>query len=245
MADEKIVSYRRFWRFVELVNDLAKDPKLVIRGHDSLVVDYSALKHVAALALGFINPRLPLGTELFNAVCPLTVGIAIEAVCLRRNAQGEIEVLLTQRSLTETAGPGEWHCPGSVQRPGESHDDVFARLEACEFCTKITSREFVRDVPNPDSRGQFESKVHLCTVAEGGEGTCFPITALPEKTCTFHRDRVIPTAVVAFTKKEREALIRKTAGDLHRTLVESARGTSFFSASEKLEIVGHVLRQLG
>lgn len=245
MADEKIsVSRERFGQFITEANDLARYAPQE-QGDDQLVVDYGHLKHVAALAVGFINPRQPLGTELFSAVCPLSVGIAIEAVCLRRGDMGGIEVLLTQRALTETAGPGEWHCPGSVQRPGEAHDDVFARLAEREFGAAIRSRVFVADVFNPDPRGQLESKVHLCEVAEGGLGTWFPITALPQTTNEVHRHHIIPIAVDAFRKKEREALVRNAACRVYRALVESARGTaSFFSTDEQFEIIGHVLRQL-
>lgn len=244
MAGEKItVSHQRFSQFVEAVTGLAKEGRMDV-WDDALVVDDDRLKHAVALALGLIKPG-SYGTELFDALARLTVGIALEAVCLRRNARSEIEVLMTQRALTETAGQGEWHCPGSVQRSGETHDDVFARLEQREFGAKIRFRQFVADVANLDPRGQFESKVHLCEVEEGGQGTWFPITGMPEKTNAIHRDRVIPTAVEAFRQQEREAQIRRTAGTLHRTLVESARGTGFFSTGERLEIISHVLRQIG
>ena len=79
-----------------------------------------------------IDPSKPYTPELFDALALLIISVAIEAVCLRVNPQTKkIEVLLTQRSLKNTAYPGEWHCPGSILRRGEDIKDVFERLAPC------------------------------------------------------------------------------------------------------------------
>lgn len=150
-----------------------------------------------------IDPTKPYGTELFDALARLTVSVAIEAVCLRLNPSTQkVEVYMTERSPTDTAFPGEWHCPGSVIRPKEDIKDVFNRLTQKEFGGKILSTQFVANVNHPtEARGHFFSLVYLCSLDEsngGLRGKWFPVDQLPEKTVESHRHRIIPAAVVAF-----------------------------------------------
>ncbi|MDP3685650.1 MAG: NUDIX hydrolase [bacterium] len=163
---------------------------------------YDQVKRAAVEVLKLINPaQQPYGTELFDSLCRLTVTVAIEAVCLRRNTEtGEVEALLTQRRHDDTAYPGEWHFPGSVKRPGELDEQVLARLAKDEFCTQILRKRFVEnyDMPHAD-RGHFLHLVYLCEVAEEAKGTWYPVDLLPEKIVHFHRDRYIPMAVRAFS----------------------------------------------
>ncbi len=152
-------------------------------------------------ALGEIDPRKPYGTELFDALAKLTISVAVEAVCLRLNADKNVEVYLIQRSPIDTAYPGEWHCPGSVMRPGENFKDVLDRLAKREFLSKILSAQFVANANHPtEERGHFLSVVYLLTLEEGRDrrGTWFPVNQLPEKTVESHRHRMIPAAVGVF-----------------------------------------------
>lgn len=152
--------------------------------------------------LANINPRKPLGTPLFDALAKVTVSIGVEAVCIRQNPEnGDIEVYMTQRPKEKTAYPGEWHCPGSVMRPGEEFSDIFDRLSQKEFGGKIRIIQFVANVNNPDEkRGHFLSIVYLCVIdgEEATTGSWFSVKNLPEETVTHHRLRIIPAAVGAF-----------------------------------------------
>ena len=74
--------------------------------------DYSSV--VGSLKI--VDPTKPLGTEIFNALARVTVSVAMEAVCLRRqlyipeiNSEvlSELQVYLVQRAPDDTAYPGE------------------------------------------------------------------------------------------------------------------------------------------
>lgn len=149
--------------------------------------------------LEHVDPRQPLGTRLFNAVMRVSVAPAFEAVCLRQQ-NGRTEVLLTQRSLDDTAYPGEWHCPGTFYRPNELDDDCVARLGKKEGVV-ITRYAFVTNWNNPhEARGHCMHLIHLCTVEGASEGRWFSINALPEQMVTFHRDVMLPAAVEFFQR---------------------------------------------
>ncbi len=176
-------------------------------------------------ALKVVDSTKPYGTALFDALARVTVSVAIEAVCLRlrkENAFGVLshtskgfiatddvqykvtEVYMIQRSPDDTAYPGEWHCPGSVMRPGESFEDVLKRLAKKEFGTGLISTRFVANLNpsalEPEARGHFLSIVYLCVLEEkeGLRGKWFPVDKLPEKTVISHRKRIIPCALGAF-----------------------------------------------
>ncbi len=150
--------------------------------------------------LAEIDINQPYGTKLFDALARLTVSVAVEAVCLKetiddKRGKTHREVYLIQRSLTDMAYPGQWHCPGSVMRPGESIEDVMKRLSEQEFSEKIISYRFIENFNYPaEERGHFFSLLHLCHLqeSEGLKGKWFPIHQLPEKTIEQHRSMVIP-----------------------------------------------------
>lgn len=175
-------------------------------------ISQDELKNSIAEALPYIeNPEKGVGTKLFDALAKVTVNVAIEAVCLRINPNTkEVEVYMTQRSQTDTAYPGEWHCPGSIMRPKEEIEDVFSRLEKKEFdsLAHFDEKRFVANVNHStEARGHFLSIVYLCELVfnmagdmEGShlKGKWFSINNLPEKTVESHVKRIIPTAVGAF-----------------------------------------------
>lgn len=176
-------------------------------------------------ALKKVDPKKPYGTKLFDALARLTITPAVEAVCLRLDEKyvdgeffskgrstieipsmvyNEIMVYMTQRSTTDTAYPGEWHCPGSVFRPGEDVEDVFSRLQDREFgqLAQVVGKRFVANMNNPgEARGHFLSLIYLCELAEenagkeGLKGKWFPVNHLPAETVRHHRERIIPAAV--------------------------------------------------
>jgi ADP-ribose pyrophosphatase YjhB (NUDIX family) len=158
------------------------------------------VKKLAAWLLGWIDSQKPYGAELFNALVRLSPPCAIEAVCLRRNAEGHVEVHLVQRGLDESAYPGHWHVPGSVLRPGETFPDVFRRLEEEEFNGDLVSCLFVDHHVNlKEARGTFVSVVHLCAL-EGNNlrGRWVRVDQLPASMADHHRNHFIPMALKAF-----------------------------------------------
>lgn len=159
--------------------------------------------------LAKIDPLQPYGTALFDALAKATVSVAVEAVCLKLKEDivldGSkiywVEVYLVQRAVDDTAYPGEWHCPGSVLRPGENFADVLARLEQKEFHAKLASARFIDLVNHPtEARGHFLSLVFLCDLpeADGQRGKWFAVNNLPHPTVTSHSYRIIPAALGAF-----------------------------------------------
>ncbi|MDO8559518.1 MAG: hypothetical protein Q7S23_00575 [bacterium] len=169
-----------------------------------LAVDPEVVKKAVAMGLSLIDPTQPFGSTLFNALCQVTVTVAIEAVALRTNpGSGGIEVLLTQRPKTEPAYPGEWHCPGSALRPGELIQSVFARLSRAEFFTSIAMWKDAGVWNNPnEARGHFLHLVYLCLVEGGSRGQWFPVELLPTPTVDHHGEQIIPMALRVYNALE-------------------------------------------
>lgn len=168
-------------------------------------LDQDRLRSVATKALGAIKNRQNLGTELFDSIALKSVSVAVEAVCLAI-LNSEIVVYLTQRSATDTAYPGEWHCPGSVLRPTENITDVFARLEQGAFKgTTIIHHQFVANVNHPqEKRGHFFSLVYLCVAGNNVilNGRWVPVDKLNTlKVVNHHKKRIIPAALGAFVAR--------------------------------------------
>jgi len=159
-------------------------------------------KKSAVEALTKIDPKKPLGTELFNAISRFSVGVPIEPVVIRKNSDtGELEVLLAWRDETAPAYQNSWHCPGTFLRPGESQEEAINRIGQGEFGCPVQVVERVGWDDNPDEeRGHC---VHLIFLAEPiGEpqGKWFPVDNLPPETVEHHRQVIIPMAVEAFRK---------------------------------------------
>jgi ADP-ribose pyrophosphatase YjhB (NUDIX family) len=166
--------------------------------------------------LGEIDPQKPYGTALFDALAKLTVSVAVEAVCVRQHFQlfdpeelwdPAFEVYMVQRSPNDTAYPGEWHCPGSVMRPGESVKDIMDRLNKKEFDGNLLSSKFVANINHThEQRGHFLSMVYLCQLkdkkgiknTQGLNGKWYLTYRLPERTVIHHRNPIIPAALGSF-----------------------------------------------
>jgi ADP-ribose pyrophosphatase YjhB (NUDIX family) len=157
-------------------------------------------KEAVAEVLGCIDPTKPFGTPLFNAVAKLSVTVAYEAVLIRDGASNTPEVYLMRRSMTESAYPGEWHCPGSSFRVGEQPTDVEHRLAKTEFGVGSFANPgtYVSHFFYQEKRGWYCSMVHLVEVVEelsGKTGQWFPVDALPVVTVDHHVREVIPRAL--------------------------------------------------
>lgn len=105
-----------------------------------------SVKIIAKKAANLLN-RIPrdksYGTELFEAITRLSVGVVYEAVAFRLSAQKTTQVFLARRGPNE-AYANLWHCPGSFFRAKERPEDVAARLSDNEFGAKIISDFFLR-----------------------------------------------------------------------------------------------------
>lgn len=154
---------------------------------------YEMVRKAAVQVLQLVDPQKPYGKELFDALARVTVSVTVEAVCMRRNASTSVlEVLMTRRSPDE-AYAHEWHCPGSVIRPGEEIEDVFNRLGKEEFGAEIISKEFIGNYNNvKEVRGHFFGVIYFCTVKGNSKGSWYPVDKLPPDTVIQHRDLVIP-----------------------------------------------------
>lgn len=148
-----------------------------------------------ARRLGEVDPLRPLGPELHTAVMRLVPSFCIEAVALRMK-DGEPEVLLRQRGMTEPSYPGQWHCPGSFYRQGEQTGDVLARLTKNESLGDVQGFEHVDDLLWNEERGDILSRIYLVDVRnEPSHARWSPVRALPQPMVAHHARIIIPIAV--------------------------------------------------
>jgi len=163
--------------------------------------NYEILKEIAVRVLSLINPKLPFGTNLFNAIARITVGTAIEAVIFRNTEQGP-EIFLAKRK-PGGAYAGLWHCPGTFLRPGEAIEIALARLENNEKIGKFIKTEFAGFYNNLDEeRGHTVHLIFSCEteVSADIEGHWFLVDDLPTDVIVEHHVRVvIPTAFKKFS----------------------------------------------
>jgi len=165
--------------------------------------EYEHVKKLAIMVLGLLDPKKPMGTELFDAIAQVTVTVAYETICFKE-VDGELYVYLVQRDQTDTAYPGQWHVPGSVLRPGETQADVMARLSKKEYGAQITDYYFISNFNSiGEERGHFFTPygiVKLESEPTNPAGKWFFIKDLPENTVLGHREAIIPMAVTAYYK---------------------------------------------
>lgn len=171
--------------------------------------DYKQFKLVVARLLGYIDPRQPFGTALFDAFARITVSVAIEGFALRRNSvTEELDVFLRRRALDDTAYPGEWHAPGTILRPGETYNNAFDRL-AGEFGTSVLSYLLCDNLNWPqEARGHVLSIIFLVDLIDDprkDETHCwFSVDRLPQPMVDSHEHHMLPMAIKAFEDRKRQ-----------------------------------------
>ena len=163
---------------------------------------YEDNKKVAVEALTKIDPEKPFGTELFNAILRVSVGVAIEVVSIRRNTEtNELEVLLVWRDETTPAYKNTWHCPGTFLRPAESEDKAIERLAKNELGCQARIVKKVGWDDNPhEERGHCIHPIFLVELTGESRGKWFSVNNLPPETVEHHRQVIIPMAVEAFLR---------------------------------------------
>lgn len=150
-------------------------------------------------------PAAFLPEELFVQIARLTVLSAVELVCVRTAAGGQVEVLLTQRAEVDPFWPGEWHCPGSVLRPTDEKETFvsgFHRVLAGELgLTEWAEPTFAGVWFWEGVRGSALSVIFWLDVTglTMPVGKFFPASALPDK-LIIGMDRVIEIAVQHYIK---------------------------------------------
>ncbi len=157
------------------------------------IVNYEEIKRTATRAIKKIDPSLPFGTELFEAILSITVSVLIEVVIIKNTPRGR-EVFLTQRKAGESY-EGQWHCPGTFIRPGEQIDEVFQRLFSSEKLGEFSEIEFIGIDNNiKEERGHLVHLIYKVKASPLEVGRWFLVSELPENIVKHHRDVVIPTA---------------------------------------------------
>lgn len=161
-------------------------------------LSYEERKEVIAELLGGIDPAKPTGAKLCDAIMRVWTTVAFEAVAIRGSVA--TEVYLRQRDALDTAYPDEWHVPGSLYRHGERDRDVADRLEQ-EFGTPIIGYTYVEKLVTDEQRGTIHSMIFLVEL-DGNpriddRHNWFALKNLPAKTVSFHREPIIPMAVLA------------------------------------------------
>ena len=158
------------------------------------------IRKIAAKILNYIAAKNELlGKELFEAVAKHTVGIAIEAVLLRKNEEtGKTEVYLTSRRPDEVY-PGQFHCPGTYIRAGEDDKLAFARLGKSELHTNIDTIEMCGEIFAPEIRYKtMLDRVYLikCQNPANETGKWIAIDDLAKyPVVEGHTNYVLPTAL--------------------------------------------------
>lgn len=149
-------------------------------------------------ALSFINPKKPMGTDLFNVVARISVSIALESIILRKSKNNNIEIFLIKR-LKNQSYARMWHVPGTILRSGETEKKAFLRLAKEEIGISFESVKFVGTFNNSkDERGHSFSLLHLCEIKGGPEKNWFSITNFPREMINFQRENFIPKALALF-----------------------------------------------
>ena len=145
---------------------------------------------------------------LFMAIARLVVFSIIEIVPLRRMANGELEVLLTQRPADDPLWPNMWHNPGVVVLASDatgSFADPFDRVLHKELGISETAPDpvFVEISFHHTRRGTDMAMVHYVELDADftpTHGTFYPLSTLPKNTIESN-EPLIRRAAAAFAKQ--------------------------------------------
>jgi len=193
----ELATWTNFRKVLALVRAFPlKVAKLFNQGDEALL---DALREFAAEILNLVPSDKPYKTALFDAINKKQPTFAMEGVLLRENPDGgALEVYLTQRSMVDTAYPGEFHCPGSGLRNKETWQKDAERVAHSEYkvpikkVTVLFETGFFYD----EARGWYWSVPCLVELeAEPAVGKWYPVDRLPENTVAHHRDDIIPAVV--------------------------------------------------
>lgn len=154
------------------------------------------MKYTDEQVVEALNERDPrnLGPIVHPAVLRVSPGAAVEAVALRNGLDG-VEVLLSKRGANAPSYVGQYHCPGSFVRSGESEVEVLDRLTASESLGRVLVSILVGNKFILEERGWYVAMIYLVAIEDPPDGASwFPVDNLPEPTIDHHRNILIPEA---------------------------------------------------
>ena len=160
--------------------------------------DEERLRDVAADLLNLVR-RGPLGKKLFTAIAQRVVVCPVELVAMRKSNEG-LEVYLTQRPVKAPTYAGLWHCPGSIQRHGETASRTLERLAREELGVGILGARIIGCFDNLNHKpgGTARHSIYLVSFDRDPEcGEWFSVDNLPPNIVDHHRDVIIPAAIAA------------------------------------------------
>jgi len=141
---------------------------------------------------------------IFNQVARLVVMPIIDVVPVRKDASGNVEVLLTQRENNDPLWPDMWHNPGTVVRATDhpnDYIDAFTRIFKDELGIAAVGQlkpTFVTDLFHHTRRGAEATRIYWLELTEEPRiGTFFDVHKLPDNTIETHI-QIIHAAAEAF-----------------------------------------------
>lgn len=108
--------------------------------------------------------------DVFVEIARLTVLSIIEFVPLRKNAEGEVYILLLSRGEDDPIWPNEMHVPGTVIRPTDTEGKMylaFDRILKEELKgTKVSVPHYVGSNLHRSKRGMEQAQIYWVEVLE-------------------------------------------------------------------------------
>lgn len=154
--------------------------------------------------------RLPRGfmpLEIFRAIAEKTVMPAVELAIFRQNAEGDSELLLTQRPADDPHWPNGWHLPGGILLATDeegSFASIFTRTLEKELHGEVrllSSPRFGTGRFQETNRGREMTHIYFAEAEYSQqpltEGKFFAVEALPEGLLQ-HYWHTIPPVIDAF-----------------------------------------------
>ncbi len=122
-------------------------------------------REAAAAFLKQLDPKDPLGPELFNAIARLVPTMCIEVVVVK-TVQHHPKVWMTRRRSGDSYA-GQLHCPGTVLRSGEDFHKALIRLGQAELGLDLDGRGSLKSgFFYQEERGWFYGQVIKVTLGE-------------------------------------------------------------------------------
>ena len=123
------------------------------------------IKQAAATLRRLPPGRLPL--DVFIEVVRLVPAPIVEVVPVRKNSNGETEILLTKREETDPIWPGMLHTPGTVilaSDKGENNEEAFMRIQKELGGVETSEPHFVKNTFHEVKRGKEQAQVYWAEV---------------------------------------------------------------------------------
>lgn len=123
---------------------------------------------------------------IFEQIARLVALPILEIIPLRRNRDGQVEVLLIERDISDTHFPGTVHTPGTVIRatdnnPGRGPWQPLKRLLEDEMQnTEVGPIHYIGSTLHASKRGVEQAQLYWVEVTDKVKnGTFYPVQNLP------------------------------------------------------------------